>query len=332
MVLQQTHIMPLNFDFKTTKGKVFSFSIPEPADIESFFLFSLPKAGSTLLMNIMTDVCKELHIPTIDLSTHLFNLGIAPTEIADDIKSLWQDRGYGYIGFRMLFPAQSFDFSKTKNILLIRDPRDMLVSLYFSLKYSHTVPKLENDGHPLVKQREAMQNSEIDKVVLNMAQNTRNHFEMYIKNLPVETTRVYRYEDIIFKKKEWLEDMLNFLELTLKNKQIDSIVKKYDIVPDRESPNDHIRQVIPGNYKIHLSKDTINKLNEIFDPLLHYFHYDSVVSIKIADKKETRSLQKNYDNRDYAMRLQHEFETMRTSLSWRLTRPLRWLASFVKGK
>lgn len=204
-------MMPLNFEFKTSKGREFSFSVPEPADMESFFLFSLPKAGSTLLMNIMTDVCKELRIPTIDLHTHLFNLGIPPTDLTDDIKCLWRGHGYAYVGFRMLFPATTFDFSKTKNILLIRDPRDMLVSHYFSLKYSHTVPKLENNEHPLIKQRTAIQNTDIDKVALNMAQNTRKHFEMYIKHLPVDTTRVYRYEDIVFKKRNGLKTCSIFL-------------------------------------------------------------------------------------------------------------------------
>ena len=66
--------MSKKIDLKTVKGREFVFSIPEPADVNSFFIFSLPKAGSTLLMKIMIDVCKTLRIPMIDLSTHILLL------------------------------------------------------------------------------------------------------------------------------------------------------------------------------------------------------------------------------------------------------------------
>ena len=127
--------MTKKFVFKTTGEKEFTFSVPEPANVNSFFVFSLPKAGSTLLMRIMADVCNVLGIPVIDLPTRLFNLDIRPAELTSDINSLWQNQGYAYVGFRLFFPQMTFDFSKTKNILLVRDPRDMLVSYYFSMRY-----------------------------------------------------------------------------------------------------------------------------------------------------------------------------------------------------
>lgn len=319
-----------SFDFKTIKGKEFSFFVPEPADMASFFVFSLVKAGSTLLMKVIADVCKKLSIPVVDLPTHLFNLGLQPTELGDDINSIWQERGYAYVGFRLFFPSMRFDLSKTKNILLVRDPRDMLVSLYFSLKYSHYVPELEGKGqHPLVRQRAAMQNTDINSVIHNMAPSIKKHFENYIKNLPAETTRVYRYEDIIFKKREWLEDMLHFLGIKLAKKHINVIADRHDMRPDTEDPKKHIRQVTPGNYKNHLAEETIEKLNNVFRPVLRYFHYDSVVSMEMLSAADASIAKRKFADfaaqTEYVHQLERDLEAVQNSWLWRFS-------SFLSGK
>jgi hypothetical protein len=130
----------MKYNLIANTGQNFSFSIPGSCDRPSFFIFSLPKAGSTLLMQMITDVCLLQNIPIVDLATEIFNRGIQPGMLKDDINAIWNEKGYAYLGFRSFFPAINFDFARTKNILLVRDPRDMVVSLYFSLKYSHVEP------------------------------------------------------------------------------------------------------------------------------------------------------------------------------------------------
>ena len=309
--------------FKTTGEKEFTFSVPEPANVNSFFVFSLPKAGSTLLMKIMADVCNVLGIPGVDLPTRLFNLDIRPAELTNDINRLWQNQGYAYVGFRLFFPQMAFDFSKTKNILLVRDPRDMLVSHYFSMRYSHVVPKLVEGDHSLAKQRAALQKTTVDQASLNTAKAYRNYFQEYMEHLPADTTRVYRYEDIIFKKKEWIEDMLDFLGFEVGAQKIKAIAEKHDVMPDTEDPTKHIRQVTPGNYKSHLAQTTIDKLDEIFDPVMRFFHYDSVISMKMGEQlSQSSNIQGSRKAPDvmdgHAGQLEQNLKTMRQLLSWRI--------------
>ena len=326
--------MTKKFVFKTTGGKEFTFSVPESANLDSFFVFSIYKAGSTLLMMIMADVCKALRIPVIDLPAQVFNLGLAPKDLAKDINCLWRERGFAYTGFRSFFPSMEFDFSKTKNILLIRDPRDMLVSLYFSVKYSHSIPKLKEADHPMTRERAALQEIGIDQSVLNKAHAYRNYFQDYMKHLPAATTRVYRYEDIIFKKKEWIEDMLGFLGLELGLQKIKTIAEKYDVRPDTEDPKKHIRQVTPGNYKSHLSQTTIDKLDKLFRPVMRLFYYDSVVSMKMGEQLSQNSnvqgSQGVLDAMDeHVQQLEQNLEAMYQSWSWRVTSPFRRLSSLI---
>ena len=56
--------------------------------------------------------------------------------------------GRVYGGFRSmpLVFAQSELYRRSRKILLVRDPRDALVSEYFSLAYSHGLPEAEGDG------------------------------------------------------------------------------------------------------------------------------------------------------------------------------------------
>lgn len=296
----------------------------------------MPKAGSTLLMSVLADICKCLNIPIVDLPTRAFNLGIQPTALTEDINSIWESRGYAYLGFRSFFPSLAFNFSTTKNILLVRDPRDMLVSLFFSIRDSHVLPQNSTGSHPLASQRAKLTTMNIDQAVIRAANTYIKYFHDYITLLPATTTtRIYRYEDIIFMKKEWIEDMLSFLELSLPDQKIVDISSKHDIRPRKENPREHVRQVLPGNYHAHLSAKTIEKLNDIFRVIMRYFHYTSVDSFKLGDsaKKNINEFQKKrnsiFDN-DYITRLERDLSKMQNSLSWRITAPLRKIKSILK--
>jgi len=321
--------------FQTKDGRSYELDVPTPGNVGSYFLFSLPKAGSTLLMQLMSDVNKVLGIPMIDLPTRLFTLGINPPELKDDINRLWQVHGYAYMGFRSFLPTMNFDLSTTKNILLIRDPRDMLVSLYFSVKYSHRIPKMHGEEHPLERARNAVQEIEIDQFVLNRAPAVLNLFLAYIKHLPCDSTRVYRYEDVIFRKSEWIEDMLCFLGLYLSRSKIKEIAEKHDIHPDMENPKKHVRQVTPGNYKYHLCQATIEKLDDTFRPVTRYFKFDSVVSLAIG-ADENGYINRNWYNpvgfNDERIRLlEKKIDSLLRSWSWRVTSPLRRIASLFRN-
>jgi hypothetical protein len=157
-----------------------------------------------------------------------------------------------------------------------------------------------------------------------MAQSYKKYFQDYLTNLPIETTRVYRYEDVIFKKMEWLEDMLLYLDIEVSISNITEIANRYDIRPDIENPHKHIRQIVPGNYKTHLTPATINELNRIFKPIMNFFQYDSVMSMTL--NPET-NIKKMIGPNNFPA---NEIKTVSQRNSWSLTRPLRELISSFK--
>jgi hypothetical protein len=56
---------------------------------------------------------------------------------------IFHPKGYLYSSFGG-YPVGVPQFERYKVILVVRDPRDLLVSRYFSIAYSHSVPTIKN--------------------------------------------------------------------------------------------------------------------------------------------------------------------------------------------
>jgi hypothetical protein len=68
---------------------------------------------------------------------------------------------------------------------------------------------------------------------------------------------IYRYEDVIFAKQAWIDDMCDWYGWKVPIEQRQAVATHFDIRPESERPNEHIRQVTPGIYRKHLSEGTI---------------------------------------------------------------------------
>ena len=257
----------------TTDGKGLTVKIPPPAPIDSFFVFSLHKCGSTLINNMIVDVCNYLKISWLDLEGTVFKHGYMPVHLKGDLSSLFSKVGYAYVGFRSFWIGQHYDATQNRCLLLIRDPRDAMVSHYFSYLYSHGIPDSGPISQTMSKNRKKLADTDINAYVLRpqIINTYKNAFKQYDKSLSSEKTQVYRYEDVIYTKREWLTDMLHFLNLEVPTDIISNIVRKHDVLPLQEDPSKHIRQVAPGNYLSHLKKKTIEKLNEEFADILSQY-------------------------------------------------------------
>ncbi len=244
----------------------------------SFFLFGIHKCGSSLLNKIFVDICRILDIPCVPIPELAFEQGIS-TEKWDNCSSLTSTilDGYCHRGYRHfpLFIKDSKIFQQRKKILLVRDPRDAIVSAYFSFSKSHLLPESGEIRDNMLKTRRNLQNMELENYAVGQAVNVKEAFDRYHQYVPHNSQlKIYRYEDIIFNKAEWITDMLDFLGLTLKKAQINRIAEKHDIVPQWEEPSKHIRRVKPGDHKEKLSPACIEKLNEILSEVLARHNYN----------------------------------------------------------
>lgn len=250
--------------------------IPRPANPEapSVLLFALPKAGSVLLERLVAPMSRLAGLGWISVPGALFARGLRDTDPRPELARVFVPRGYCYGGFRR-FPL-GFDIpilDACRRIFLVRDPRDMLVSHYFSLLLSHPMPGAGSAAEGFERQRRRVAEIGIDEHVLEAARPYREMFAGYARVLDLPDTRLFRYEDVIFQKRRWVRDIADHFGWSIPDEDADAIADAQDILPEEERPSEHVRQVRPGNYRLKLRDATIARLNEIFADELERFGY-----------------------------------------------------------
>ncbi|MDJ0630799.1 MAG: sulfotransferase domain-containing protein [Rhodobacter sp.] len=263
------------FDYN---GKSHCIAFPEAtADLPSLFVIGLPKAGSTLFNRIMHVLCQRAGYQVVPWHNVLRKYGIRPRDFPVNIAEVFLPKGYAYIGFRGLVQHERLPaFAGGRTVYLVRDPRDMVVSQYFSAAYSHPPPGTKADASLLrdfEATREKLQRTPIDDFVLETAPGFLQMHQLTASLLSDLDHRMWRYEDIVLEKQRWIEEVVGYLDLDVPAGVVRNVVARNDVVPTAESKRQHIRRVTPGDHRDKLKPETIARLDEIFAPVLTRYGY-----------------------------------------------------------
>jgi hypothetical protein len=207
----------------------------------------------------------------------LYQVGILPDEAPASTSQVILPKGYcyGFPGWPTTFEIPIL--GKAKSILLVRDPRDMAVSMYFSTLLSHPKPGASggnNDNKALMPRRAEAGEMGIDKFVLTYCGGFYQEVLQSYRELALSPSmKVFRYEDIVYTKRTWAEDICSHYGWKVTNEQLEAAVAKVDVFPDDERPDQHVRQVHPGNYKQKLRPETIRYIEETCAAEMGFFGY-----------------------------------------------------------
>lgn len=260
-------------------GQRCAFTVEGPGDltIPSAFLLGLPKAGSTLLTRLMRPVTRAAGLTFVTMQEALHNLGVGPKDIPVEVNQAFRPKGYVFGGFRSLPGAVTLPpFATGRTVLLVRDPRDMLTSLYFSLAYSHRPPG-EGAGGALAasfeEKRREVNLMDIDAFALGAARTVAGQYRTVEHKLQGISHKLYRYEDIIFDKLAWAKDMVAYLGLPARPAVVERAAAENDVRPQVEDVTQHVRKVAPGDHVEKLKAETIAELNAQLAPILRKYGY-----------------------------------------------------------
>jgi hypothetical protein len=245
--------------------------LPAPTPgLRSAYAFAYWKSGSTLLDRMLLAYCELTRVAYFSLFGQAFRQGVNTMDVAGDAGVCFTQEGYVFSGFRH-YPAFDLPLGDAQPIiLLVRDPRDMLVSLYFSVTKSHVIP----DGNEnLMKARQHSAAMSIDAFVLERVPTYINAYRRYTQKLAEKPVTLFRYEDVVFHKEEWLKQLVEVLELPYRQRSISRVARQLDIVPATEDDAQHIRKVHPGDHKVKLQPATIEKLTADLAPFLSAYGY-----------------------------------------------------------
>jgi hypothetical protein len=245
----------------------------------TYFVLGIRKCGSSMLNRVARLLAKYNGYNFVNVAGRMFNETMTVGEwVRDESMERIIKDGNVYGGFRS-FPHALRDnprYVGGEKILLVRDPRDALVSEYFSNAYSHALPSADDSGgarRELLSERSAALSTSIDEYVIRRAPIMRRTFEEFAPVLNDPTTHIFRYEDIIFKKEILVLGIAEHFGWRCDPKKLEAILGWVDVKPAKENPRQFIRKVSPGDHKEKLQLDTIARIDTELHPVLVSFGY-----------------------------------------------------------
>lgn len=251
--------------------------LPQPGTFEPLFAFSVHKAGSTLMHTMINEVCHASGIPVISIPDILFHEGYLEEWQDDPAVGALMTPGRVYIGFRNLpgfMKADPTVLNGRRSVLLVRDPRDALVSLFYSMggkHVSHNLPKKNPEA--FLNRVSTTAHMEIDEFVTTASTGYLKKLLNYRDTLDFDHVLLRRYEDIYYDKCTFLIEIFEHFGLAADPEAIQSVARKNDIRPEQETLGAHIRKGQPGDYKEKLQPETIAFLNNRFRDVATGFGY-----------------------------------------------------------
>jgi Sulfotransferase domain len=236
--------------------------LPTPDAGPTILPIAYHKAGSVMLDGILKRLCKFSGRPYVNIEQILFNEGHIAWNFQQSIAACFSPTGIVNGVYRSYLEAfETAPMDSVQRIFLIRDPRDVIVSYYFSLKTSHFVPDQGETRTGILGARATYECTPLNDAVMNLQfQHVFDNMTKIARQIERCTGSfvVFRYEDIIFQKKPWIGELAKLLRIELREAQIDAVMREFDIVPKEENVTQHIRRVTPGDYRDKLSKEALD--------------------------------------------------------------------------
>lgn len=262
-------------------GRRVSFEAAHPGTLaETCFVLGIRKCGSSIMNSMVADLARASGRHYLDVAGRFFQANIPERAWRTDPASqrlLVSGQVHG--GFRampLVFAGHPV-FSAARKILLIRDPRDALVSEYFSNAYSHALPEEGGAGGATAEMlalRRAALRASIETYVLKQAPALNRTFMEYEAVAQDSRTRLFRYEDVILAKRQWVRDIAaHFGWPPVENGLLDGMMGWADVLPAEERADQFIRRVRPGDHREKLSGEVVARLNELLRPAMDAFGY-----------------------------------------------------------
>ncbi|WP_333221872.1 sulfotransferase domain-containing protein [Microcoleus sp. Pol12A5] len=221
---------------------------------------------------ILHNLAHDLGMTYLNYEGYLWEAGQCLEKLFFDhdpeiINNMFRTTGHIYGPFRQYYPIPERE--KYKVILMLRDPRDVLTSLYFSSAYTHDIP--ESQKTKIESAREDAINKNIEDFVMEHSPWVRTNYEHYTKyQFGKKNVLFLSYEDMVIDFSTWLIELFKYLPSKpseqLRNKLLHGA--NFEV---EENIYSHKRQVKSGEHRRKLQVHTIKQLNlELQDVLKIY--------------------------------------------------------------
>ncbi|NEQ65781.1 MAG: sulfotransferase domain-containing protein [Symploca sp. SIO2D2] len=242
---------------------------------QSILFFTTHKCASVYVANILKELIKDTKIIPIDLGGYFWKTGVSKEIIREGHKKALKPFGYLYAPLREPDECLTLidNIESYQVVLMLRDPRDVLTSMYFSVGYSHIIPTAQQDV-ALTAREEILQQTIDEFVISEMPKFLKKYNDYCQELLPKSNVLLVKYEDMVTDFNSWLDTLVNFLKFDVNPKIVNKIINQADFTVQKEDIYSHKRQVHPGDHKRKLAPETIERLNSEFGEVLDLLGYE----------------------------------------------------------
>jgi hypothetical protein len=240
---------------------------PSPSGRQSVVLLTVHKCASVFLGERLALLAREIGLAPLNLGSYCFATD-------QSITVPLNPRGFFFGPYRAIshFDDAQADLRQFQTILVIRDPRDVLTSLYYSVAFSHKVPPGES-GRKMQARRQQAISRDLDAFVLESAPLFAQRYQEFLPLLTWDNVHLCKYEDLVSDPARWLAKLTEFLAADVDAEFVASLITPQDFVVDGEDRRSHKRQVTPGDHRRKLQPATIAALDRQFSSVLDTFGY-----------------------------------------------------------
>ncbi|PIG90609.1 sulfotransferase domain-containing protein [Gloeocapsopsis sp. IPPAS B-1203] len=257
-------------EIQLLKGKKVSQSSEKSA-----IFFTTRKCASTYM-----DKCieylneKYLNLTPVNFESYIWQYSNQDMyQVLEENLTAFQPQGILYAPLRKYVPIKNIE--NYRILLMLRDPRDVIVSNYYSLGFSHSLPLDEERKKEFLDFRERIQKQSVDEYVIERADRFYRMYDEYCNLIKTQNLQWLRYEDFMQNFDLWVKQLGECLQISI-NEQDRNILFEMKGGGNQVEENKlkHIRKATPGDHKEKLSQETQDFLNTKFKDLLLILKYE----------------------------------------------------------
>lgn len=266
------YVKPRSFLYWRTQPihQLYKGSLQGKTNKKSALFFTVHKSASTFFNWYLKELAAETGHIYVDVNGYFGTQGpkgLIAQQQPEFINKVFRKTGFIYGPLRNYIPVTHIEDYPV--VLVLRDPRDVLTSQYFSIKNSHPMVTPE-----LIARRKKALQSTIDEHVLSQADRFVKTYTEYLDNIYGKKNVLFiKYEELIVNFKTCLQRINVHCGLGLTEEQINKLDKSDSFKKKTEDQYTHIRKISSGDHKEKLKPETIEVLNKKFDGVLKRLNY-----------------------------------------------------------
>ena len=247
----------------------------------SLLHFSVNKSATQYVKSIISRCSAATGLVNVGIHDYAFKsdfpyLDKLSAREMEAYQHIFKPYGYTYSVFGGMI-AGIPDLEKYLVVLMVRDPRDVLVSGYFSIAYSHVEPAIGTKKYDdFLKNRTNAQAMSIDEYAIAQCDAVHATYSRYKQLLLDRHPSIYltRYEDMVDDFETWLHALIDYCQFQVEASLLDSLIEENEqLRPSSENVKRHIRKGKAGDYKEKLKAETIDYVESKLSLILPSFGY-----------------------------------------------------------